>query len=188
MTPPLFVAVDVPGEVAARLAAVGGGVPGARWVPAGNMHVTLRYLGEIDGATAADVRDGLAAIRAAPFALAIEGVGRFGSRGDTHALYAGVRPREPLERLRDKIGTGLRRLGLKVDGRAYRPHVTLARLRRAPADRVGRFLESNGLLSAPPFPVGAFALYESIRGRGGAVYREVERYPLTGGNGGPHAP
>ncbi len=184
MTPPLFVAVAMPDRIAARLAAVAGGVPGARWAPAGNMHVTLRYLGELDGTLADDVRVGLAAVEADPFALAIDGVGRFGSRGDTHALYAGLRPGEPLKRLRDKIEIRLQRLGVKADERKYRPHVTLARPRRAQMGHVGRFLESNGLLATPPFPVESFALYESIRGREGAVYREIERYPLKGGNGG----
>ena len=186
MTPPLFVAVAMPDRIAARLAAVAGGVPGARWAPAGNMHVTLRYLGELDGTLADDVRVGLAAVEADPFALAIDGVGRFGSRGDTHALYAGLRPGEPLKRLRDKIeipAPAPRRQGRRAQVPV--PHVTLARPRRAQMGHVGRFLESNGLLATPPFPVESFALLREHPGpREGAVYREIERYPLKGGNGG----
>ena len=179
MTLPLFIAVPLPLDVAERLAGLGGGVPGARWVPAENMHVTLRYLGELDGMMADDVCASLAGIDSSPFEIAIEGVDHFGSRKEAHVVYAGVQPREPLKRLRDKIEIALQRIGIKADERKYQPHVTLARMRRGNAERVGRFLEVNGLLVSPPFHIDAFCLYESMRGRDGAIYREVERYPLT---------
>ena len=71
---------------------------------------------------------------------------------------------------------------MKAEERKYHPHVTLARLRRAPADRVGRFLEANGLLMSPPFQVESFGLYESIRSHEGPVYRELERFALQPGD------
>ncbi|MBC6438979.1 MAG: RNA 2',3'-cyclic phosphodiesterase [Rhodospirillales bacterium] len=178
MTPPLFVAIAMPLEIATRLEATCGGVPGARWVPAENMHVTLRYLGELDGTLADDVCAVLTEIEAERFELAIAGVNRFGNRKDSHVLFTGLAPREPLKRLRDKIEIGLQRLGVKADERKYHPHVTLARLHRAQPDRVGRFLEANGLMTSQPFGVESFSLYESIRGSDGAVYREIERYGL----------
>ncbi len=180
MTLPLFVAVPLPLDVAERLAGLGGGVPGARWVPAENMHVTLRYLGELDGMMADDVCASLSGIDSLPFEITIEGVDHFGSRKDAHVVYAGVHPREPLKHLRDKIEIALQRIGIKADERKYLPHVTLARMRHGSADRVGRFLETNGLLLSPTFRVEYFCLYESIRGRDGAIYREIERHPLLG--------
>ena len=111
-------------------------------------------------------------------AMAIEGVDIFGGRRDARVLYAGVAPREPLKRLRDKIEAALQRAGLAAEERKFHPHVTLARLRGAPADRIGRFLEANGLLMSPPIPVSDFVLYDSVRGNHGAVYREIERYGL----------
>ena len=96
----------------------------------------------------------------------------------TTSYSVGGQPREPLKRLRDKIEISLQRIGFKADERKYQPHVTLARMRRGNADRVGRFLEANGLLMSQPFRVDAFCLYESARGRDGAIYNELERYSL----------
>jgi 2'-5' RNA ligase len=176
--PRLFVAVPLPEAVTQRLAALAGGIPGARWSPAENMHVTLRFIGDVDGREAADVAAILDEVDGTGFAMAVEGVDIFGGRRDARLLYAGVAPRDPLKRLRDKIETALQRQGLAAEERKYHPHITLARLRGAPADRVGRFLEANGLLMSPLFPVDAFVLYESIRGNDGAVYRAVQRYAL----------
>ena len=178
MTPPLFLAVPLPETVAERLAGLAGGVPGARWVPARNMHVTLRYIGEVDGVLADDIAGGLAEVDGAAFDLTIDGVDVFGGRKDARVLYAGVAPKEPLKRLHEKIDALLRRLGVPAEERRYTPHVTLARLRRPPADRVGRFLEANGLLMSQPFRVEDFCLYASIRGSEGAVYHELHRYAL----------
>lgn len=178
MSLPLFVGVHVPLEIAERLAALGGGVPGARWVPAENMHVTLRYIGEVDGVMADDIATGLAAVGGAPFDIAIEGVDRFGGKNDTRVLYAGVVPREPLKRLHDKIETILQRIGLPAEERRYHPHVTLARMKRTNQDRVGRFLQTYGMLMTERFTVREFHLYASMRGHNGAVYSIEHSYPL----------
>ena len=178
MTPPLFVSVGVPESVAARLAALAGGVPGARWVPAGNMHVTVRYLGELDDVLAGEVSSGLAEIGGSGFSLEAGGVGCFGKRGAPRLLYAGVRPHEDLTRLRRRMEGLFRRLRIPPDGRKYHPHITLARLKGASPERVGRFLEANSLLASPPFGIGSFTLHESHRGEGGSVYRALRDYPL----------
>jgi 2'-5' RNA ligase len=179
MSLPLFVAIDLPPGISERLAGLGGGVPGARWVPAANMHVTLRYIGEVDGTMADDIATGLAAIAAAPFEIAIGGVGHFGGKNGSRALYADVVPREPMKRLHDKIETLLQRIGLPADERRYHPHVTLARLKRTPLERVGRFLENHGMLLTERFEVREFHLYASLRGHDGAVYTIEHSYPLV---------
>jgi RNA 2',3'-cyclic 3'-phosphodiesterase len=176
--PRLFVAVPLPEAVTQRLSALAGGIPGARWSPPRNMHVTLRFIGDVDGREASDIAAILDEVDGAAFDMAVEGVDVFGGRRDARLLYAGVAPREPLKRLRDKIEAALQRHGLPAEERKYHPHITLARLRGAPADRVGRFLEANGLLMSPPIRVESFGLYDSIRGNDGAVYRQVQHYDL----------
>jgi 2'-5' RNA ligase len=178
MSLPLFVAVHVPPEIAERLAGLAGGVPGARWVPAENMHITLRYIGEVDGTMADDIATGLAGIAAPPFEIAIGGVGHFGGKNGSRALYADIAPREPMKRLHDKIETMLQRIGLPADERRYHPHVTLARMRRGHQERVGRFLQSNGMVMTGRFEVDEFHLYTSQRGHDGAVNSIEHSYPL----------
>ncbi len=176
--PRLFVAVPLPEAVTERLAALAGGVPGARWSPAQNMHVTLRFIGDVDGREASDIAAILGEVDGAAFDMAVDGVDVFGGRRDARLLFAGVSPREPLKRLRDKIEAALQRHGLAAEERKYHPHITLARLRGAPADRVGRFLEANGLLMSPPIRVDGFTLFDSVRGNDGAVYRALQTYDL----------
>ena len=127
-------------------AALAGGVPGARWVPAGNMHVTVRYLGELDDVLAGEVSSGLAEIGGSGFSLEAGGVGCFGKRGAPRLLYAGVRPHEDLKRLRRRVEGLFHRLRIPPDGRKYHPHITLARLKGASPERVGRFLEATACL------------------------------------------
>lgn len=175
----LFVALDFPIDVRERLAGLGGGVPGARWTDAENLHLTLSFIGEVPEDRAADLSVELAAVRGAPFDLTLDGVGSFGSGRGARVLWAGVSPSEALSQLQGRIESAITRLGLPVDGRRFTPHVTLARLSRAPTERVGRFLAERGLFRAGPFPIDHFTLYQSLRGKEAAVYRPLRVYPLS---------
>ena len=126
---------------------------------------------------AEDVALALAGVRAAPIQAVIEGVGQFERRGRPNAVWAGVRPHEPLAQLHRKIDQALVRLGLEPERRAYLPHITLARL-NGPAGIADRFLADHAGLSSPPFGLEHFILFESHLGHEGAIYEPVERYPL----------
>ena len=178
MTPPLFVAVIVPSAIAARLAALGGAIPGGRQVPAENMHVTLRYLGEVDAPLADEVCEALTTVRHSPFVLEVSGVGFFGKRKDPRLLYAGVRPHDGLVALHHKVEGLLMQLGVPPRERKYHPHITLARLKGAASQHVGDFLAANSLLLSPPFEIRSFALYESHRRHDGSHYRLIREYAL----------
>ena len=149
MTPPLFVAISVPATIAERLAALGGGVPGARWIPEGNMHVTLRYLGELEEPLADEVSTAFAVIKYAAFSLQASGVGYFSKRNDPRLLYAEVHPHHDLMELHRRMERLLHRLRIPPDGRKYHPHITLARLKGASSERIGRFVEANSLFASP---------------------------------------
>lgn len=180
--PRLFIAIDPPPAIKARLAALGGGVPGARWTAAEQIHLTLRFIGEVEGGLFADIAEGLAEVRAAPFALAIDGVGHFPPRGAPKLLWAGVAdPAGALTRLRGRVEARLRALGLEADGRKFTAHLTLARLKGAPIGRVRDFLAHRADLASEPFTIADFHLYSSHLGAGGAIHRIEASYPLTGG-------
>jgi RNA 2',3'-cyclic 3'-phosphodiesterase len=173
--PRLFVAIRPPAQVCDRLITAQGGVEGARWQDDAQLHLTLRFIGDVDPRTGDDILVALASLRAAPFHIALNGVGSFAHKGRTDTLWAGVTPHDALAALHKKIDHAIVRVGLPAESRAYRPHVTLARGRMGPADA---FLKVNAALTSPPFTVTQFGLYESTLGNGGACYTLVERWPL----------
>ena len=174
----LFVALDLTEEIRRRLAGLAGGVPGARWTEPENLHLTLRFIGEVPEDQAMDIDAALAEVRAPAFPLILDGVGVFGSARRARVLWAGVERSEALAHLQAKVESALVRCGLPADERKFSPHITQPRLKDAPADRIGRFLSDRGLFRAGPMPVEHVTLYRSHLGNGGAVYEALREYPL----------
>ncbi|MFS0738793.1 RNA 2',3'-cyclic phosphodiesterase [Sphingomonas sp. 1P06PA] len=174
----LFVALRPPASLRALLIAAMGGVPGARWQDDGQLHCTLRYIGEVDSRTGDDIAQALARVRHPPVELRIEGAGTFDRKGRIDTLWAGVAPREPLAALHAKIDRALIAAGVAPEGRSYLPHITLARFGRGAAP-VHPPLEMLAGLGSPPFRVDHFLLYESHLGHDGAWYEPVTRYALA---------
>lgn len=174
----LFVAVRPPAAIRSLLLAAMGGISGARWQNEDQLHLTLRFIGDVDRHLAGDIHAALGAIHQAPFEIALNGIGAFERRGQADTMWAGVTPHEPLRLLHNKIDAALLRVGVAPDQRAFLPHITLARLKRS-SGPVGNLLENSGGLTSPPFSVEAFALFESDLTPDGAVYSIVERYRLS---------
>lgn len=175
----LFVALELPEDVRQRLAGLCGGVPGARWTDIENFHLTLRFIGEVENGTAEDIDAALQEVHAPAFDLVLDGVGQFGQGRGARILWAGVERNDSLTRLAHKVESALVRIGLPPEERKYSPHVTLARLKGAPVDRLGRFAEEYGLFRSGPIPIRHFTLFQSRPGNGGPVYIPLSRYPLA---------
>jgi 2'-5' RNA ligase len=173
----LFVALALPDTVAESLAALQSGVPGARWQTREQMHMTLRFIGEVDGRDANTVDDALSLIEAPRFTITLKGVGEFGGK-TPHALWAGVRDKEPVMFLQRKIETALQRAGFPAEQRKFQPHVTLARLKGAPKGRVMDFLTDHALYASEAFKVDGFILYSSLLTTDGSIYRAEKAYRL----------
>lgn len=174
----LFVAIHPPRHVRERLLALMGGVCGARWQTEEQLHLTLRFIGEVDRHRARDIDAALSAIRHPGFALSLNGLGCFDRRGEPATLWVGVGPLEPVKALHRKIDQAIARTGLEPERRAYSPHITLARLGRG-AGPIAHLLKTSGGVSSDPFPVDNFILFESRLTREGAVHTPLERYPLA---------
>ena len=173
----LFVALEIPEAVKSRLFLLQGGVPGARWSTNEQFHLTLRFIGEVDEALARDIDDVLSGLKAPSFELELAGVGEFGGKMP-RALWAGVRASPELMHLQRKIESALQRLGLPAEERKFTPHVTLARLRSAPREKVMAFLSHHGLFASGPFRVDSFALFSSRLSNSGSIYAVERRYGL----------
>jgi RNA 2',3'-cyclic 3'-phosphodiesterase len=173
----LFVAIRPPPLIRQRLLASMGGISGARWQSDEQLHLTLRFIGEVDRHLAGDVHAALGTVRHAPFDLSLNGIGSFERRGAPAAVWVGVTPHEQVKALHHKVDAALARVGLPPDERAFLPHITIARLNRN-SGPIGNLLEEAGGLTSPTFAVDSFALFESDLTHEAAVYSVVERYSL----------
>lgn len=173
----LFVALRPPVGIRRLLLDAMGGIPGARWQNDEQLHLTLRFIGEVERPLAEDIAAALGGVHFPAPEIAVRGVGQFDRRGRPDAVWAGIYPHDALARLHRKIDHVLTRVGLEPERRAYLPHVTLARL-NAGAGTTDRFLGVHADLSSPTFTPGHFLLYQSTLGHAGARYEVVARYPF----------
>jgi len=180
--PRLFTALEIPRDAAMSLSLLRGGLPGARWIDVENYHLTLRFIGDVEGHVADEVANALDRVRRHEFTLSLTGVGAFGSR-KPHSLWAGVSASPDLMALQAEIERICQRLGLPSDPRKFTPHVTIARLRQPRVDAVASYLAGRGNFRAGPFKVGHFVLMSSKESVGGGPYIVEEEYPLVAGRG-----
>jgi 2'-5' RNA ligase len=174
----LFVAIRPPEPVRDLLIDAMDDSPDFRWQDDEQLHLTLRFVGEVERPLANDLADALGRVRAQPFALSIAGVGRFEQR-NSGALWAAVEPKAPVAALAAKIERVCVAVGLEPERRAFHPHITLARWKGRRTREVEHYLARNAGLASDPFPVDGFILFESRLSRHGAHYEEVGRYPLA---------
>jgi RNA 2',3'-cyclic 3'-phosphodiesterase len=175
----LFLAVRPPDAVIDLLLDTMEGLPELRWQNDEQLHLTLRFVGEVERPLAEDLAAALSSLRFEPFEIRIAGVGRF----DHHkrgALWAGVEPRAPLAALAAKVERICVSVGLPPERRAFHPHITLARWSRGGGASLDPFL-AHAALRSDDFTVDTVTLYESRLGREGAHYEAVATYPIDRG-------
>jgi len=175
--PRLFTALEIPRDAALSLSLLRGGLPGARWIDVENYHMTLRFIGDVEGHVADEIANALDRVRRPAFSLALSGVGQFGGR-KPHSIWAGVAASPDLFALQAEIERICQRLGLPADPRKFTPHVTLARLKNVGPEAVARYLSARGNFSTMPFRVSRFVLMSSRESVGGGPYIVEEAWPL----------
>lgn len=175
----LFTALEIPKTAAFELSLLKGGLPGARWINPENFHVTLRFIGDIDGRTADEIATALDRVYRPPFVLSIKGLHCFASGRVPHSLVATIEPTGELLDLQAEHERIVQRIGLPPEGRRYIPHVTLARLKGTTATDVARWLSEHGVYRGPTFEADRFVLYSSRASVGGGPYIVEEAYPLA---------
>ena len=168
----LFYAVFVPDDIARRLAEAQRGLVG-RWkpVPPHQMHLTLLFLGEVPEERLGELkgvgRDVAGSIPA--FTARVHGTGHFPEAGSPRVWFARVEGEELFE-LADRLRESLPEFD---DGRAFKPHITLAR-KKGPAPRVAPVVFDL------EFPVRRMALVRSRLSPRGPSYERIETFPLKG--------
>lgn len=174
----LFAALQIPEEIAGDLSVRQQGLPGARWRTQDTLHVTLAFYDQVSQPVAAEIDAGLKALISSPFEIELSGVGSFGEGGEVRAIWAGVADCEPLNRLARQAQTVGRRAGARMERRSFRPHVTLAYLKRPDPARVAAWVGRHNLLHSPPFRVTWFGLWSSWPSAEGSRYELEREYAL----------
>jgi RNA 2',3'-cyclic 3'-phosphodiesterase len=173
----LFVAIRPPEEVRDLLIDAMDDSPALRWVGDEQLHLTLRFIGEVESPVADDIAAALDRVRSSNFQIRISGAGKFEKRSGG-ALWAGVEPKTPVVGLAAKVERALQQVGLEPEHRAFSPHITLARWNRRNSEAVEAFLRRNSDLHSDPFDVDRFVLFESKLSRHGPHYEEIAAFAL----------
>jgi 2'-5' RNA ligase len=177
----LFLAIVPPADIVERLTDLQWGVSRSRWTSPNQLHVTLRFIGEVRHDEAATIQRAMAGVVGAPFSMRMGGVGHFPPRGRVKSLWAGLRSEDdlaPLIAMRHRVDTTLLSIGLARDGRRFAPHITLARLDNTPESQVVDWLAGRSLFTTPSFEVDELVLMRSILRQEGSEYQVVARIPL----------
>lgn len=175
----LFVALDLPWEIKQALAGFAINLPGARWVPAQNFHLTLRFIGETNRLQAEAIDLALENLRGRGFTFSLSGAGWFEKAGRVSSLWVGVERNEALLLLQSKVETALQRAGLPPEKRRYAPHVTLARMDMPVVPRLAEFVQARNLYRSPPIVMEHITLFSSQLGPDQPHYTAEADYPLA---------
>lgn len=175
--PRLFIAIELPDDVKQLLGRLRVEIPGARWVPAGQLHLTLAFLGHVDVAAIDGLKRELSAIRLPGFRLRFAAPGCFPDRRRPRVLWVGLEPEPALLRLAKSVRDSLLICGIPREERGFSPHITLARL-KLPAEREAAAFLQQTPERIPPLSVGEFILYESRLTSSGAIHTPLETFPL----------
>ena len=174
----LFVGLGLPATIKERILQSMGGVEGARWQTADQLHLTLRFIGDVDERQAEEIAGRLQTITFPPFAMHLSDVGFFGKPKAPRVIWTGARPADRLKALHEKVDAALNAIGLAPEERKFVPHVTLARLRRPKANQVLEFVARNGDFMTSSFEIEGFNLYRSQLSHEGAHYEVIATFPF----------
>lgn len=176
----LFVSLPLPAPVRDSLAALAAPLPGVQWTRPEQLHLTLRFLGDVSEDRIEPLVERLTQVRVAAFLLPVEGLGTFPPNRPPRTLWIGVGSGHPrLFQLRQRLDDALLAAGLQLDLRTFHPHITLARTTEGAAAAVTQWMHDRRDLTAPPFRVEAFELQASELHPTGAVHTLKHRFPLA---------
>jgi RNA 2',3'-cyclic 3'-phosphodiesterase len=176
--PRLFLAIDLPDAIDFDIQIMAGGIPGARWQTAEQLHLTLHFLGDVDGGDARRLEAALAELDAPSFRARLQGAGVFPLRGPARVLWLGLADPDPIRLVHERSGRIIDALGLDRERRKYVPHVTVARLQQADERRLGAWVADHLVYESPPFEVRQVQLLSSVLTQAGPKYRVEAVYPL----------
>ena len=177
----IFIAADLPPDMREKMAALKRDIKGVRWYGPDHIHLTMRFIGEVEDDIVGEVQQALYSIEAPAIELESDGVGLFFAKKRPRVIWVGLQPAEPLKELRSRIDEALQHIGLPEDKKAFKPHVTIGKCKKSVdkgsvldlKDDYGDWKEAAGKLST-------LTLYSSTLSPEGAIHTPLEHYPLNG--------
>ena len=175
----LFIAVELPQEVKQELinlqSVLKKDFPSLKYVNVNNMHLTLKFLGDVPDGRLDEVKAKLSDVRVEKFEAYLSGCGVFPKPEYIKVVWAGLEPKEKINELQHKVDLGMRAIGFPKD-RKFHPHATLARVRFV-KDKAGLAKAIEQLKPTKiSFDVDSFALIKSELRPDGPVYTVLEEY------------
>ncbi|MDR0307624.1 MAG: RNA 2',3'-cyclic phosphodiesterase [Chitinispirillales bacterium] len=175
----LFAAIDLPESARDDVSEIYEAIPGAKWTPESQLHLTLRFIGDVTEDTASEIDNALRTIKFEPFTMRLKSVGFFPPRKEPRILWCGIAANENVIRLQKRVERAVLSAGLPHEERKFSPHITVARLNGSPPQKIAGFLCANSLFQTKPFLVTQFSLYSSILKREGALHIREAEYKLS---------
>lgn len=178
--PRLFVGLALPADLKRAIGEIQGGLRDARWVDEDGLHLTLAFIGEVDGSARLRIEEALSRVEAPSLGIALHGLGHFPLRGKPRVLWTGASPAAELGSLAAAVRRALVRAGFPPERRKFAPHVTIARFRRPPPPpALQDYLGTYALFRTRAAPVASFRLLSSVLRPSGARYAIEAEFPLV---------
>ena len=175
----LFLAVELPPALRKQLAQLDPHIENLRWVSEENLHLTLLFLGALPTEIEHELRTALAALRVAPARVSVETMGTFRNPGGT-IVWAGIpNPPAHLLELQRQLRDTAAALGISVEKRAYKPHITVARSRTRLPTQFRAWLRGHEQEVFGSFEIQQVTLFSSRMEKHGPIYTSEGRYPAS---------
>lgn len=174
----LFTAITIPEEIKARLHELFIPIEGVKWQDKSQMHLTLRFIGEVDTGTAGKIIDEIDEVQVPPFDITLAELGTFPERGKPKVIWVGVEHSEMLHELYDRLDEACQHAGLEPDNRSFKPHITLGRNKGKATQEIRKYLAHQDVPNFDPIYVSEFCLFSSELTPKGAIYHLEKKFPL----------
>lgn len=175
----LFVAIELPDYIKQALVKLKERISGTRWVEPRNMHLTVRFMGNVEVALEEPILQKLSAIEIKSFFLPVEGVGVFPRKGRPKVIWAGLGNAHPhLFQLKKQVDDALYAIGIEPETQAYHPHLTLARCSGTSIGAALHYQKRHKDFQTAPFKVQAFVLFQSKLTSGGPIHDAIREFPM----------
>ena len=175
-----FLGIALPEDIRNVLYKTTSGWPGYIWEKKSNLHLTLFYLGIVDGDIYSSLIHDLHTISIQEFTLKVDKTGNFSHRKNHTVLWAGMEKSESLDKLYNRVSNMAEKNGFKKEDHPFNPHITLLKSRKQGPEEFTDFRKGTSLILPLDWPVNEFHLFASQKDETGRVYTIVETFPLKG--------